>query len=285
MIVYDAFLSGKGAIQEVAGIDLDARFVGIDIEDDAGLGRFEGGTWAGDVAAGVEHPVVVVAFAVLQLNEIIVDAGANGNGGTEIHIGTFNGSYFAGGHEGAVYGSVGIGVDGEQIVGVGLGGIAVEVEIGMVCHVDDGGAVGFGAVADVDGIVVGEREGDFAGQITGEAFFAVSREASQFKSLVAELLGIEYLILIAPGTAMQAVAVVVLRQLIFHAIYGDLALIDAIGITADGGAEVRRIFDVILNGLEAQYDITHHAVLIRHHHRYDASAEVRDANFHATFVR
>ena len=36
LVVHDALLAGDGAVQEVAGVDLDAGFVGIDLQVDAG---------------------------------------------------------------------------------------------------------------------------------------------------------------------------------------------------------------------------------------------------------
>ena len=49
-----------------------------------------------------------------------------------------------------------------------------------------------------------------------------------------------------------------------HPLY--LTLVDTVGITSDGSAEIRRELDVVLNGIEAQHHITHNAILVRHHH-------------------
>jgi len=106
---------------------------------------------------------MVIALAVLQLLKVIVNAGANGCRSAEIHIRTFYGSYLTGSHEGTVHGSIGICIDGKQIIRIGLGGIAIQIEVRMVRHIDNSGTVCFGTVTNVDGIVICQRESDLAG--------------------------------------------------------------------------------------------------------------------------
>lgn len=62
---------------------------------------------------------------------------------------------------------------------------------------------------------------------------------------------------------MQAMTVIVARQLILYPIHCNLTLVDTVGITSDGSAEIRRELDVVLNGIEAQHHITHNAILVR----------------------
>ena len=70
LVVDDAMLASDGAVEEVAGVDLDAGLVSVDVEADAGLGAGEGDCRDCDVAVGVEDPVVVVTVAELDLLEI-----------------------------------------------------------------------------------------------------------------------------------------------------------------------------------------------------------------------
>ena len=83
---------------------------------------------------------------------------------------------------------------------------------------------------------------------------------------------------------MQAMSVVIARQLVFNTIQRKLSLIDAIGITAYARTKIRRFADIILNGIEAKYHITHHPVFTGNHHRNDASAKVSDANLHVVLI-
>ena len=209
---------------------------------------------------------MVIALAVLQLLKVIVDTGANSSRSAEIHIRTFYGNNLTGSHEGTVHGGISICINSEQIIRIGLGGVTVQVKVRMVRHIDNSGTVCFGTVTNVDGIVICQRESDLAGQVTREALLSVFRQISQLQNLTAQLAGIEHLILVSLGTSMQAMTVIVARQLILYPIHCNLTLVDAVGITSDGSAEIRRELDVVLNGIEAQHHITHNAILVRHHH-------------------
>ena len=49
---------------------------------------------------------------------------------------------------------ISIGIDSEQIIRIGLGGVTVQVKVRMVRHSDNSGTVCFGTVTNVDGIVI-----------------------------------------------------------------------------------------------------------------------------------
>jgi uncharacterized protein len=101
---------------------------------------------------------------------------------------------------------------------------------------------------------------------------------------VPSLLGIVYLILESFRTTVQAMSVIIARQLVFNSIQSKFSLIDAIGITTDAGTEVRRLADVILNRVEAQYYITHHPFFIGNHYRNNTSSKISDANLHVVLI-
>ncbi len=73
-----------------------------------------------------------------------------------------------------------------------------------------------------NGIVICQRESDLAGQVTREALLSVFRQISQLQNLTAQLAGIEHLILVSLGTSMQAMTVIVARQLILYPIHCNL---------------------------------------------------------------
>ena len=79
-------------------------------------------------------------------------------------------------------------------------------------------------------------------------------------------------------------AVVILRQLIFHTIQCEASLVNTIGISSDTCSEIRRIFDVVLYGIKAQYHILHVSILVGNHDRYDAASEISDTHFHLVLV-
>ena len=83
LVVHDALLAGDGAVEEVAGIDLDAGLVGIDLQIDARGGAKELDSDAIDVAGGVQDPVVVVTVAIADLLVVSGDGVADGMGSPE----------------------------------------------------------------------------------------------------------------------------------------------------------------------------------------------------------
>ena len=70
-----------------------------------------------DVTLGVEHPVVIISVAVLELDEVVVvDIFAYRFRSSEVHRSIFDRSDFAGCHEGAVYRSIVISIYKHDVV-------------------------------------------------------------------------------------------------------------------------------------------------------------------------
>ena len=156
----------------------------------------------------------------------------------------------------------------------------------MVRHVDDGGGRGRGLVLDVDLVVVGKGVGHISLHFAGEAVVAVGGDAKEFHVLCIGLDALIDLVLPTGGTAVEAVAEVVLRELVLGTVDGDLALVDAVRIPADGGTEIGGVVlgEVVLDVVEAEDDVLHLAILVRNHDGDDAAAEVGDAHFHSLFI-
>ena len=95
LLVNDAFFADYRAVQEVAGIDLDAGFVGIYDKPDATGRTVELAGRTVKVSVRVQAPVVVEALAVSDLVAVGGNVPADGFGGGEIEgrigHGTYNG--------------------------------------------------------------------------------------------------------------------------------------------------------------------------------------------------
>ena len=113
MTIYNTFLSLYRTIEEIAGINLNSRFVRVNIEYDTRLRRFESGTLLRDIPFRIEYPVMVVTFTILQLNKIIVNTCSNGCGLTEIHVCIFYRSNLTGSHKSTVHRSICISINGQ----------------------------------------------------------------------------------------------------------------------------------------------------------------------------
>lgn len=80
--------------------------------------------------------------------------------------------------------------------------VTVEVEVGMVGHVDDRLLVGSGAVGNVNGIVVSERIDHGGFHVAGEVVVTVGRMHDEGDGIVSHLGHFIHLILPSGGTAM-----------------------------------------------------------------------------------
>ena len=104
-------------------------------------------------------------------------------------------------------------------------------------------SVGGGLILHLEFIVVGQAVGDLVGELAGIALFAVGahvREDGADGVLRLDRLGLPDDLVESLQAAVQVVGAVVDGQRIFLAVEGELALGDAVGVAADGGAEVRR---------------------------------------------
>ena len=174
LVVRDALLADGRAIEEVARVNLYARFVGIDLHQDTRLGAIDAGSHLCVVALRVQTPVVIEAVAVLDLLEVKVrDVLSHRVSCAEVHRRAFNGSYLACGHEGVIDRRVVVCVHIELVVGDELRWVAVQVEVAVVGHVDDGRGVGRCRVQDVEHIVIVQAIGRVSSHRAREVVVAV----------------------------------------------------------------------------------------------------------------
>ena len=130
LIVGYIVFTGDSAVKEVAGVYLDAGFVGIDLQKDAGRGTINRSSLNFGISCCVEHPVVVKTFAVADLLVVgALNVGTDNFGITEIHGGAFNRQNLAGGHECGIDRSEIGGIDCKFLVGDRFGGVSRQIEI------------------------------------------------------------------------------------------------------------------------------------------------------------
>ena len=160
-----------------------------------------------------------------------------------------------------------------------------KVEIAVVRQVHHGRLVGRRLIANVHSVVIGQFVSHLHRKVTREACLAVRREIGQLQGLVIKLLRIPNHSVIAFRTAMQAVAVVVLRQVIFRTIQRKLRISNTVAITTDQTTiVVVRVGHVLVDVVIAQHHIRQFTVLVRHHDRHQATAPVRHAGLSALLI-
>ena len=123
----------RAAFQIVAGIDLNSRLGGVDLNAAAALLRPEFRSFA-QLAfhPAVQHEAVVVALGYAQRFEVGLDIPADGFGVHEVHGRACNRNGFAERNETLGGGQELGGVEAKHMVQHRAGSFAVQVEIGMV---------------------------------------------------------------------------------------------------------------------------------------------------------
>ena len=119
-----------------------------------------------------------------------------------------------------------------------LRAVAVEVEVRVVGEVKHSLLVGGGSVVEVQSILIVESVHNLGINVARESGITVRSAQSEFNSVVTGLVGFPYSIVEALGSAMQAVAIVVLRQHIFYAIEREFAVFNTVSVSANEGTEV-----------------------------------------------
>ncbi len=116
LLVHHPTLSGHGAVQEVAGIDLQAWFGGEDLHRNARERTLQACARTSVVAFCVQHPVVVVAAPDAQLLEIGGYVATNRFRLPEIHRSVLHESQFACRDKSVIHGRIAVGVNGQQMI-------------------------------------------------------------------------------------------------------------------------------------------------------------------------
>ena len=284
LVVHNTLLTLQRTIQEITGIYLNTRFVGIEFQSTTRnrIGQFTSQFLR---TFGIQHPVVVVTITFFQLIEIVVvDTFANAGRLAEIHGRSFYRSNFTGSDKDIIYRRISICIQIQHMVEHALS-IASQVEIRVIGQIHYGSLVGSSFVSNHQRVAIGERIGSLHIERTGEAHFAIGRSVADNQLLIVDLFNIEHAILITFHTAVQTIGTIINRYLIFNAIDSKLTFIDTVSITTDECTEIGFVVQIRLNIVEAQHDIGKFSIFIWRTDRNDTSAEIHHGNFYPIRIR
>ncbi|OAV63392.1 hypothetical protein Barb6_03771 [Bacteroidales bacterium Barb6] len=107
----------------------------------------------------------------------------------------------------------------------------------------------------------------------------------QFKRLRICLIGIPQLDVIAVRTSVQAMPVVVLRQLVFLPVQREFALRDTVSEATNQGTVIPVGSQIIPDIVVAQHHIRQLSIPVRHHQRYQPPSVIGNAGFCPVPVR
>src|SRR5688500_10298847 len=133
--VRGAALADDGAVKPVGGGHLQAGFSGEDIHDSAGAGIFKAGRQDKSGALTVQHEVVVVAGADLQLLVVLSDSCANASRRPEVEWCSRYGRSRSRGYLRRFHWCVAIGVHSEPMVQDVFRLVAREIEVAVLRQV------------------------------------------------------------------------------------------------------------------------------------------------------
>ena len=173
LLIGNAFLSRNSAIKEVANVNLQSGLVGIYLKFDSRNGGLYACSKALDVAASFENPIVVISVSVVQLLVILVDTCPDFGRGVEVKRSVGYRCYFSRSHKGAVYRCIFVSVDIKDVVGDWNRSISVEIELCMVCHIDNCRLVCCGRGLNVDGVVISKGIYNFGFYSAGISVVAI----------------------------------------------------------------------------------------------------------------
>ena len=246
--ILNTLLANEATIEEVAGIELQTGLVGEHLHLDAGIGIEEGAEALGDVALGVEYPVVVVAVAIdYLLVALIVDAVTDSGGSAEVEGCALHIERLAGNGDIGINGGELVSVKGKHLVEAVLGAVATEVEVAVVGEVEDGSLVGGCLILDLQCVIFGEGVGYLHLDIAGVAVLAIRALGGELYVLLVELVGLPDTVVESDGaTAVQTVGAVVDGELVVLAIERELPLGDTVAIATDECSEVAALGAVLL---------------------------------------
>ena len=248
--------SGEAAVEVVAGVELNTGLV-CQYFQDAASGGFRYFCGQGNVAVLiVEDPIVVVAYAVFDLNVVGVDALADWVGSGEVKGSTGDVHEASGGDAGVIGWHHAVGSDGQVVVENVLFASG-KVEVAVVGQVEDSRLVGLGFVVDFQSVVIGPLVGDGGVQIAWVSFFAIGAGAGEFEADMVgglDFFGFPNLFIKAFFATVEMIVPIVGCQCVLVSIAGKFTFSNAVGVSSGDAAKVGVAFKVFFQAVKAEDD-------------------------------
>ena len=221
----------------------------------------------------IQHPVVIVPAAVPDLRIVGVDPRADARRPAEIERRAVDRRELAGGNQRGVHRRETIGVDRQSMIeDVAASG---EIEITVLCEVDDRRLVGRRVVVDRQRVRRRQRVRDCDVQRSRISFvsvLALERVGDTDVSAALERLGAPQLLVESFHAAVQMIRSVVRREMERRAVQRERALRDPVAVSADDRAEVRRPLEIVIQPVEPEDDIVKMVAAVSRLDRHDDGA-------------
>jgi hypothetical protein len=251
-------LAGESAVEEIAGVELNARF-GRRYLHHAPGGRLRNpGREIQPTDRLVQNEVVVIAVAEQELLVLFTDPRSDGAWLTEIHRQAFDGTNLAGRDEALVDRCEMVGIDLYLVAKDVAAACPSQVEVGVVGQIDDGRFVGRGSIIDAELVVLGEGVVDCDLEPSRIALVAVQADVVQAQpGTVRVEFGRRppHCFVETHHTAVQVVSIVVACELVRGAVEREPAPGDAVAIPSDEGPEIGVSGEITIEGIESEHHV------------------------------
>jgi len=251
------------AVEEVAGVELQAGFGGVHFEGTS-AGGFDnaGGKFGAFGRPFIQDEVEVVAAGIApKAGEILADRFGLG----EVEGGVPDRGDVTGRNERVVGGSVVGSDEGDHVIEDGATVMPGEVEVTVMGQIAEGGSIGGSPVVDDQLVIVGEGVADGDREAAGVAFLAGGAGVTELDTgtdVVDKRFTPPEFFVKADRTTVQMMRSVVGGQLVFFAVEGENTSGNAIGTPANVGPEVRVALQIVLEFVKTQDDVGELTLLI-----------------------
>ena len=274
-----AILAVVRTIEEVAAVELKSYLIRRHIHAAARRGIVERSHCLYlTVILTRENPVHVVAVAELELVVISIDTLADDVRLTEIVRRTLDGAKLTGRNQTLVRRRDVVTLDRQHVVQNRTAALTLEVEERVVRQVHNRRGIRLRTIVDAELVRRSQRVGHHNVQVPRETLLTVGRTVTEDNRRVGGRLHVPNHAVEALQTAVQRLAVVVLRKRVLLAVEREAPLGYAVGVTTQSRTQKTFPFvvQITVDRLVAQDHILRHAVPVRSPERHDTSPEVRD---------
>ena len=267
--VVDAVLAV--VIQEVSGIELDARAVGVDGHAPAGGRICQGG-------AGIAEDLEVVVISSLEVQGIVVDADipANGLWGPEIHGSAADIPLFTCGDALGIVRAEMPGREGENLIhGFVRMLVACQVEVTVVGQVEDGVLIADPVVNNVQAVVAVYAIGDGDLGIAGHSLVPIRAGKDKGNGVFGLLFHGPQTLVVTVGPGVEVVASLIGGKSVAFAADGEGRSRNAVGAAANSSPQAAAAGLISLGCVVTQDHVRGAAGGIRHPEPDQGRAKVR----------
>ena len=162
--------------------------------------------------------------------------------------------------------------------------MACQVEVAVVCHVDNGILIAASLIVDFYGVLIGQgiRNGHF--KVSRESLVSVRAHQNEGNGAVIRLFYVPEAVIVSVRAAVQVVVVLIFCQLVCFSVQFKCWSRDTVSVSSDGGSKMASVGLIAGYGVKSKDNVSLLSILIRNENRYQMCAVIGYADFHSVFI-